>query len=94
VDGELVFRVTHPFHPLFGQQFPLLSQRNTWGDPRILFYDTTTGRVRSISTAWTNLAPPDPFVQRAAGRALLRLTDLQELVRLVSVLQTALSDGT
>lgn len=90
MDGELVFRVIHPFHPLFGQQFPLLSQRNAWGDPRILFHDPNMGRVRSIPTAWTDLAPPDPFVQLAAGRAVLRLTDLQELVRLLSALQEAL----
>ena len=83
MDGELVFTVTHPFHPLFGRQFPLLSQNLTWGDPRVRFHDPATQRVRSIPTAWTDLAPPDPFVQLAAGRAFLRLTDLQELVRLL-----------
>ena len=81
-DGELIFTVTHPFHPLSGQQFPLLAQRVAWGEPRAFFQDPTTGRLRSLPTAWTNLAPPEPFVVLAAGHALLRLTDLQTLVRL------------
>jgi hypothetical protein len=42
-----------------------------------------TGRLRSLPTAWTNLAPPDPFVVLAAGRAMLRLTDLQALAHLL-----------
>jgi hypothetical protein len=56
-DGELIFTVTHPFHPLSGQQFPLVAQRVAWGEPRIFFHDPTTGRLRSLPTARTNLAP-------------------------------------
>ena len=84
MDGELVFTVTHPFHPLSGQQFPLLAQRLTWGEARVFFHDPTTGRVRSLPTAWTDLAPPDPFVLLAASRAILRLTDLQSLMCLLN----------
>ncbi len=82
-DGEVIFTVTHPFHPLSGQQFPLLCERFAWGEPRVFFHDPTTGRLRSLPTAWTNLVPPDPFVVLAAGRAILRLTDLQALARLL-----------
>jgi len=84
VDGELVFTVTHPFHPLSGQQFPLLAQRLTWGEARVFFHDPLTGRVRSLPTAWTDLASPDPFVLLAGKRAILRLIDLQALVRLLN----------
>jgi hypothetical protein len=82
-DSDLIFTVTHPFHPLAGQQFPLIAQRLAWGEPRVFFHDPTTGRLRSLPTAWTNLAPPDPFVVLAAGRAILRFTDLQMLIRLL-----------
>ena len=82
-DRDLIFTVTHPFHPLSGQQFPLIAQRLAWGEPRVFFHDPATGRLRSLPLAWTNLAPPDPFVVLAAGRAILRFTDLQTLSRLL-----------
>jgi hypothetical protein len=82
-DGGLTFTVTHPFHPLSGQQFPLIAQRLAWGEPRVFFHDPTTGRLRSLPTAWTNLAPPDPFVVLAAERAILRFTDVQMLIHLL-----------
>lgn len=82
-DGDLIFTVTHPFHPLSGQQFPLIAQRLAWGEPRVFFHDPATGRLRSLPTAWTNLTPPDPFVVLAAGRAILRFTDVQTLSRLL-----------
>jgi hypothetical protein len=79
--------VTHPFHPLFGQQFPLLAQRLTWGEERVFFLDPTTARVRSLPAAWTDRADPDVFVALAAGRAILRYTDLPALVQLLRELQ-------
>lgn len=82
-DGDLVFTVTHPFHPLVGHQFPLIAQRLAWGEPRVFFHDPTTGHLRSLPTAWTNVAPPDPFVVLAAGRAILRFTDMQRLLHLL-----------
>jgi hypothetical protein len=82
-DSDLIFTVTHPFHPLSGQEFPLIAQRLAWGEPRVFFHDPATGRLRSLPTAWTNLASPDPFVVLATGRAILRFTDLQMLIRLL-----------
>jgi Family of unknown function (DUF5372) len=92
VDGELNFTVTHPFHPLSGQQFPLLAQRWAWGEPRVFFHDPVTRRIRSLPTTWTDLAPPDPFVILAASRAILRLTDLQVLLRLLRDVQDMLQE--
>jgi hypothetical protein len=82
-DGELIFTITHPFHPLFGQQFPLVAQRLAWGEARVFFHDPATGGLRSLPTAWTNLAPLDPFLVLAAGRTILRFTDLQMLIHLL-----------
>jgi hypothetical protein len=88
-DGELLFTVTHPF---FGQQFPLVVQRLAWGEPRVFFHDPATGRLRSLPTAWTNLAPPDPFVALAAGRAMLRFTALQTLTRVLHDVEETLRE--
>jgi hypothetical protein len=38
--AEGIFTVTHPFHPLFGQQFEILTCRHNWGEYRVTFYDT------------------------------------------------------
>jgi hypothetical protein len=82
-DEAVEFTVTHPFHPLRGQQFGLLAERIAWGEPRVFFLDPTSGRVRSLPRCWTSLAPLDAFLQLSTGRAILRLTDLQALVDLV-----------
>jgi hypothetical protein len=91
-DGDLIFTVTHPFHPLTGQQFPLIAQRLAWGEPRVFFRDPPTGRLRSLPTTWTNLAPPNPFVVLAAGHAILRFTDLQMLIHLLHDVDTTLRE--
>ena len=69
-----------PFIPS-GQTFLLLSQRFAWGEERVFFADPQTQQVRSLPLAWTNLAPPDPFVVVAAGKAVLRFSDLQQLTQ-------------
>ena len=61
----------------------LIEQRVAWGEPRVFFRDPVTAHLRSIPAAWTDLADPDPFVILSAQRAILRLSDLQVLIRLV-----------
>jgi len=39
--------------------------------------------VRILPAAWTSLAPPDPSVVLAAGRAAFRVADLLELSHLI-----------
>jgi hypothetical protein len=41
------------------------------------------GRTRSLPVGWTNVAPVDPFVTVAAGRAPFRLEDLLALTALL-----------
>ncbi len=74
--------MTHPFHPLYGQQFEILSYRPCWGEYRVTFYETPD-RVRILPAAWTSLAPSDPSVVLAAGRAAFRVGDLLELSHLI-----------
>ena len=77
-----VFTVTHPFHPLHGQTFELLTYRFNWGEDRVM-YVRADGRTRSLPVGWTNVAPVDPFVRVAAGRAPFRLEDLLALTALL-----------
>src|ERR1700688_4683161 len=78
MNGEHYFTITHPFHPLCGQTLPLLSQRLAGEEERVFFADPHAHQVRSLPLAWTNLALPDPFLIVAAGKAVLRFSDLQQ----------------
>ncbi|WP_341471437.1 DUF5372 family protein [Candidatus Chlorohelix allophototropha] len=75
------FQVTHPFHPLTGQRFVLLSKTNTYGESRVFFLDPSSAKLRSLPAAWTDQAPLDPFTRLTGGQALLRLSDLRKLVQ-------------
>src|SRR6266487_3758426 len=79
---EGVFTVTHPFHPLYGQQFEILNYRHNWGEYRVTFYETPD-HVRTLPAAWTSLVPPDPSVVLAAGRAAFQVKDLLALTHLL-----------
>jgi len=46
-------------------------------------YVRADGRTRSLPVGWTNVAPVDPFVRVAAGRAPFRLEDLLALTALL-----------
>jgi hypothetical protein len=81
-----VFTVTHPFHPLYGQQFEILSYRHNWGEYRVTFYDTPE-HVRALPAAWTSLHPSDPFVVLAEGQAAFRVPDLLQLAQLLQRIQ-------
>jgi hypothetical protein len=46
-------------------------------------YVGPNGRTRSLPVGWTSIAPVDPFVTVAAGRAPFRLEDLLALTALL-----------
>jgi hypothetical protein len=60
----------------------VLRRRKAWGDERVIYLDSV-GAAKQIPLAWTNLAPVDVFVEMAAGRCALRVSDLVALVALV-----------
>ncbi|MDP6423805.1 MAG: DUF5372 family protein [Planctomycetota bacterium] len=76
------FRVTHPFHPLFGREFELVHYRHCWGEERV-FYAEAGAEVQSIPACWTSAVTDDAVVVISAGRSLYRAADLVELSRLV-----------
>ena len=81
-DEQRRFRVTHPFHPLCGQEFDLIWYAYAWGEERV-HYEAEDGRAVSLPASWTDILPPDPFVAISAGRSWFRVEDLVELVNLL-----------
>jgi hypothetical protein len=85
-DGDGMFRIVHPFHPACGQQLPIVTIRQNWGE-NLLYYLDQNGRLVSIPARWTDRIEPDPVVTISAGRSPFRMEDLLELVRLVEALR-------
>jgi Family of unknown function (DUF5372) len=61
----LKVRITHPFHPLAGQEFDVVCRRQHWGEDRVTYIDLN-GALRSVSAGLTDVDPPDQF-RRTAG---------------------------
>ncbi len=78
--------MTHPYHPLFGLEYKLVTYCHGWGSHRVYFYDDA-GRLRKIPACWTDVVADDPFVVVAAGRSAFRVADLLTLADLIEVLQ-------
>ena len=81
-DQSRRFRVTHPYHPLFGREFELALRAQNWREDRVWFHDIA-GRLRSLPASWTSAVAADPFNVVAAGRAAFRVEELLELARLI-----------
>jgi len=78
---ERRFRVTHPFHPLFGREFELVHYRQCWGEDRVFYLDEGE-ELRSLPARWTSAVAADPLVVVSAGRSMFRVADLLELSKL------------
>jgi hypothetical protein len=75
-------RITHPFHPHSGRDFELICRRQHWGEDRVV-YASDDGRLRTISTAFTDVATLDEFRFVAGGKAAFRTVDLITLCELL-----------
>ena len=85
-------RITHPFHPLFGQEIDFVDRAQRWGEDRVL-YRNRDGYLLSLPARWTSVAAEDPFVIVAAGRSHFRAADLIDLAALVAALMATLGTG-
>jgi hypothetical protein len=81
-------RVTHPFHPLAGQEFEFVKRRRSWQADRVYFYDGG-GALVALPAQWTDAVAADPFVVVSAGRSPFHLDGLLELSELVAGLAAA-----
>ena len=75
-------RVTHPFHPLFGQALDVVVHRHNWGEDRV-YYRDGHGHLTSVPAGWTSVVPEDAFVAVAAGRSRFWVQDLVDLAALI-----------
>jgi hypothetical protein len=82
------FRITHPFHPLRGVEYELVTRKLNWGEDRVFYYDRT-GALKSFLANLTDLVPEDDFDRISAGRSVFRVDDLLELRRLLAKRQQA-----
>jgi len=80
-------RITHPFHPRYGQEIDFVVHRHNWGEDRVYFRECD-GHLASLPARWTSVVPDDPFVVVAAGRSHFRVEDLIDLAALVRRLQS------
>ena len=75
--------MTHPFHPLHGRVLEVMDRRRCEsGD--LLYLEVEAGRIAHLPEAWTSLSPPDPWLDIAAGRCLVRVEDLLRLADLIA----------
>ena len=74
--------ITHPFHPLKGQTFEVISRSRHWGEDRVI-YRAADGTLPTIAAAMTDMEQPDAFRRVAAGRAAFRTDDLLDLLALL-----------
>jgi hypothetical protein len=79
-------RVTHPFHPRFGEELELLDYRGSFGRERVEGRDGQ-GRLVNLPLEWTDAYGEDPFVRVSAGRSFLRPEDLLRLADLLAELR-------
>jgi len=59
--------VTHPFHPLRGQDFEFVEHKLNWGEDRVWLRGADRG-LFSMPAGWTDVVAPDPFTVIADGR--------------------------
>jgi len=76
-------RVTHPFHPLFGEELEFVKRRRNWRADRVYVFDPG-GLLLSLPVEWTDVVGEDPFVVVAAGRSPFHTAGLLELAELVA----------
>nr|WP_165101478.1 DUF5372 family protein [Caballeronia sp. SBC2] len=74
--------MTHPFHPLHGNSFVLVSRRLNWGEDRVMYFDANK-RLRSVLASWTDVPEPDLFAQASGVRSSFRTDDLLRLRALI-----------
>ena len=78
--------ITHPFHPLSGQSFPILKARKIGGEEVLSLYDEKRGTV-SIPRDWTDhavLSPYEGLIKPAPILDVRCLLKLHDLVRTVT----------
>ena len=72
------FRVTHPFHPLYGQEFEIIENKRIQARDRV-FFRQKDGSKGSLPLVWCDLRPPDPYLDIEGKHSPFRVEDLLKL---------------
>jgi hypothetical protein len=86
------FRINHPFHPLRGAEYELVTRKLTWGEDRVFYYDPG-GKLKSLLANVTDIVPTDDFHRVSGGRSAFRMGDLLELRRLFDKYRPQSNEG-
>jgi hypothetical protein len=80
--------ITHPFHPLSGKRFEILSTK-TFNKRDILSLKAPGHRtgIIAIPRDWTDKADPDPYLCLSSSPPILSFIHLQHLADLVNMLK-------
>ena len=84
--------ITHPYHPLRGQQFPLLKIRRIGGAETVILRGTSGGTF-AVPLAWTDRAKPNPWQTIGRNPALFSAQSLASLVELLDLLSARDDNG-
>ena len=84
--SETFFTLTHPFHPLRGRRFELVKLDRRWWRWRVFYFDEE-GTFGVFPANWTDLRPPDPFLEKSQGRAIAGINDLLQLAEVIQKIQ-------
>jgi len=74
--------VTHPFHPLAGDEFDFVYRRRNWDGDWVYFYDRA-GALCWVPSDWTDVVAPHPAVALAGARSAFLVEDLLTLAALI-----------
>jgi hypothetical protein len=84
--------ITHPYHPLRGQQFPLLKIRRIGGVETVILRGTSGGTF-AVPLAWTDRAEPNPWQTIGSNPPLFSAQSLASLVELIDLLSARDDNG-
>jgi hypothetical protein len=76
--------ITHPFHPLHGKNFPILSSKKV-GDKDILSLAVSIHGALAIPREWTDRAVPNPY-ESLYSNSILSVVHLEKLTKLITEL--------
>lgn len=71
--------ITHPFHPLRGQQFQVLNITKRFGREILIIKHLHEG-TKGVDRSWTDMANPDPYNLPDMPAPILSFQHLQQLV--------------
>jgi hypothetical protein len=77
--------ITHPYHPLRGQRFPVLKIHRIGGVDTVILRGTSGGTF-AVPLAWTDRAEPSPWQTIGKSPPLFSAQSLASLVELLDLL--------